>query len=224
MKIYYHPVSTTCRMVWLGAEEMDVGADYQLVDLMTGEHLKPPYADMNPNRLVPMLEDGDFRLTESSAILKYMAEKVNSPAYTGDIRRRARINEMMDWLNANLYKDLAYGLVYPQLFPHHKRPSDEVQAGTLAWAQERVRAWLKILDNNLLGASKPYLCGEKVTIADYLGAPMITLGEIVRGDFAEYPNIARWLERVKALDSWPKVNEVFYGFAASVKDKDFVTI
>ena len=78
---------------------------------------------------MPVLEDGDFRLTESSAILKYLADKIDSPAYPKDLRKRARVNEMMDWLNTGFYRDFGYGLVYPQIFPHHKRRSDEAQAG-----------------------------------------------------------------------------------------------
>lgn len=36
----------------------------------------------------------------------------------------------MDWFNANFYKDFGYGFIYPQLFPHHKRPNDVVQTGS----------------------------------------------------------------------------------------------
>jgi len=136
MKLYYHPVSTTSRIVWLGAEECGQKCDLQVVDLMTGEHMKPPYSDMNPSRMVPMLEDGDFRLTESSAILKYLAEKAKSPAYPTDLKGRARVNEMMDWFNSNIYRDLAYGLVYPQIFPTHQRPSDELQKASHALAEQ----------------------------------------------------------------------------------------
>ena len=224
MKIYYHPVSTTSRMVMMCAGELGIQADYQVVDLMTGEHLKPPYAEMNPNCLVPMLEDGDFRLTESSAILKYLAEKAGSPAYPKDLRQRSKVNEMMDWFNSNLYKDIAYGLVYPQTFPHHKRPDQAVQAGTLAWAKDRTRAWLKILDEKLLGPKKTWLCGETITIADYFGGEIIALGELVRCDYAPYPNVQRWLDRLKALPSWKKVHEVFDGFKASVKDMPFAAV
>ena len=102
--------------------------DEEVVDLMTGEHMQPPYSAINPNRLVPMLEDGDLRLTESSAILKYLADKIGSPAYPKDLKQRAKVNEMMDWLNTNFYRDWGYDLCYPQLFPHHKRRSDEAQA------------------------------------------------------------------------------------------------
>ena len=80
MKVYYHPVSTTSRPIMLFAAEHDLPIEFTVVDLFTGEHLQPTYAMVNPDCLVPVREDGDFRLTESSAILKYLAEKVNSPA------------------------------------------------------------------------------------------------------------------------------------------------
>jgi len=224
VKIYYHPVSTTSRMVMMCTGELGIQADYQVVDLLTGEHLKPPYSEMNPNCLVPMLEDGDFRLTESSAILKYLAEKAGSPAYPKDLRQRAKVNEMMDWFNSNLYKDIAYGLVYPQTFPHHKRPDATVQEGTLAWAKDRTRAWLKILDDKLLGPKKTWLCGETVTIADYFGGEIIALGELVRCDYSPYPNLQRWLGRMKALPSWKKVHEAFDGFRTSVKEMPFAAV
>jgi glutathione S-transferase len=216
MKIYYHPASTTSRPLMLFANEAGIKVDFQVVDLFTGEHYQPPYEKINPNHLVPTLDDGDFRLTESSAILKYLAEKTGSPAYPKDLQQRARVNERMDWINTQLCRDLAYGLVYPQIFPHHKRPSDEAQKATLAWAKERAGGWMKVLDAHLLG-SGDYLCGKQLTIADYYAAPFVALAESVGSDLAGYPNVKRWLGRMKALKSWAKVNEVINGYAASLK-------
>ena len=92
MKLYYHPVSTVSRPVVLFAADNAIALDYQVVDLMTGEHMGAAYAKINPSQQVPVLEDGDFRLTESSAILKYLADKVHSPAYPSDLKKRARVN------------------------------------------------------------------------------------------------------------------------------------
>ena len=55
------------------------------------------------------------------------------------------------------------------------------------------------------------------TIADYFGACLLTLGEVTRCDFAKYPNVKRWLDTVKQLPSWSKVNEALYGYADYVK-------
>ena len=223
MKLYYHPVSTTSRPVLLFIQENNIPAELQVVDLMTGEHMKPPYSGMNPSKLVPMIEDGDFRLTESSAILKYLAEKTNSPAYPRDLKARARVNERMDWINTQLCRDLAYGLVYPQIFPNHKRPSDEHQKGQLAWAQERAKGWMKVLDESLVGKQN-YLCGDQITIADYFASSFVSLAEFIRADFSPYPNLKRWYERMKGLKTWNKVHEVFYGFAGSMKDAKFEVV
>ena len=224
MKLYFHPASTTSRIVQQFAVDQGIDLDYQVVDLFTGEHHRPEFVGINPNRLVPVVEDGEFKLTESSAIVKYVADKAGSPAYPTELKARARVNEMMDWFNANLYKDIGYGLVYPQTFPHHVRPSAEVQAGTLDWGREKTQSWLKILDENLIGPDKAYLCGDRITLADYLGAEMVASGELVHCSYAAYPNIRRWLGNMKALPSWPRVHEAIDGFAASLKDKSFVTI
>jgi len=224
MKIYYHPVSTTSRMLMLFDADAGLKADFKIVDLLTGEHLQPAYAALNPSCMVPMLEDGDFRLTESSAILKYLAEKAGSPAYPADLRKRAKINEMMDWLNTQFYRDFGYGLIYPQIFPHLRRPSDEQQAGTIAWGKDKAKGWLKILDEKLIGPKNAYLCGSEITIADYFGAPILTAGETIRCNFSAYPNITRWLNNMKTRPSWTKVNQAFYNLAASVKDAPFEAI
>ena len=216
MKIYYHPASTTSRPLMLFAAEESVNVDFELVDLFTGAHYKDEYTAINPNRLVPVLEDGDFRLTESSAILKYLADKVKSPRYPAELRARARVNERMDWINTQVCRDFAYGFVYPQIFPMHRRSSDEAQAATIAWGRERAATWLGVLDRNLLGSENRYLCGNELTISDYFGAPFVALGDTVRCGYANYPNVARWLATMKALPSWRKVNEVIDGYAASL--------
>jgi len=110
MKLYMHPVSTTSRPVMQFIADNDIKCDMEVVDILKGAHYEPAYSKINPNHLIPMLEDGDFRLTESAAILRYLAEKIDSPAFPKDIKQRARVNEVMDWFNSNFYRDWGYGL------------------------------------------------------------------------------------------------------------------
>jgi glutathione S-transferase len=224
MKLYMHPVSMTSRPVRLFIAENKIPVEEVLVDVMTGEHLKPPYAALNPNCLIPMIEDGDLRLTESSAILKYLADKIGSPAYPKDLKARAKVNEMMDWINSNFYRDWGYNLCYPQLFPHLKRRSEEAQSATIEVGQQNARRWLKILNDHWIGPNRRYLCGNEITIADYFGAGIVTLGEVVRCDFSAYPNIQRWLANMKKLPNWGPINEAFYGLVDAVKAQPFHAI
>ena len=73
MKLYFHPASTTSRAVALFATDQGIELDYQLVDLFAGMQREPEFTAINAHQAVPVLEDGDFRMTESSAILKYLA-------------------------------------------------------------------------------------------------------------------------------------------------------
>jgi glutathione S-transferase len=225
MKLYYHPVSTTSRPVVLFATESGIELDLQLVDLFTGAQYQPEYAAINPSRQVPVLEDGDFRLTESSAILKYLADKKGSAAYPSDLRKRARVNERMDWLNTGFYRDFSYGFLYPQIFPFMRRPDDTVQAATVAWGKDKALNWLKVLDEGLIGPRNAYLCGDEISLADYLGSMMVLGGEAIECRFDAYPNISRWLRNMKALKSWDKVNEAFYQYVVGPnKGKEFVRV
>lgn len=60
MKLHYHPASTTSRIVELFVRDQGIGLEYQLVDLFSGAHQQPDFDEINPNRLVPVLEDGNF--------------------------------------------------------------------------------------------------------------------------------------------------------------------
>jgi glutathione S-transferase len=224
MKLYMHPVSMTSRPVRLFAAESKIAMDEQTIDLFAGEHMQPTYAGINPNCLVPMLEDDDLKLTESSAILKYLADKVGSPAYPKDLKKRAKVNEMMDWINTNFYREWGYNLCYPQMFPHLKRRSDEAQAATLELGRENAKRWLKVLNDHWIGPNNNYLCGKEITIADYFGACLVTVGEVIGVDFSPYPNVTRWVDTMKKLPSWSKVNEAFNGLVSSVKGQKFVTL
>jgi glutathione S-transferase len=225
MKLYMHPVSTASRPVALLIAEKKLPVENVVVDLMTGAHHQEPYVSLNPNSLVPMLEDGDFRLTESSAILKYLADRFDLPEYPKELKARARVNEVMDWFLTQLYPQYGYGMIYPQLFPHHKRQNDATQAGTIEWGHKNSQRWLQILNDHWIGPDRNYLCGNSITIADYLATGIITLGEVVGCDLARYPNVTRWIGNMKKLPHYAKVNETFEGWSASVKEKaDLVAV
>ena len=223
MKLHFHPVSTASRPVVLFCAEAKIEYEPVVVDLMKGAHYEEPFLTLNPSKQVPVLEDGDLVLTESSAILKYLADKANSPAYPKDLKARARINERMDWFNTQHYREWGYHLIYPQTFPHHVRPTEEAQRATVEWGREKSEAWLKVLNDNIIGSHK-YLCGDTITIADYFGAEILAAGDLIGVTYKRFPNVDRWMSAMRALPGWKKTNEATDGFAASLKGKKFVTI
>jgi glutathione S-transferase len=218
MKLYMHPLSTSARPVAMLIAEKRLPVESEIVDLMTGAQYKEPYVSKNPNCRVPFLEDGDFRLTQSSAILKYLADRFDLPEYPKNLPARARVNEAMDWFMSDFYPEWA-SMIYPQVLPHHARPGEAHQSGTLTWGRDQSSRWLQILNDSWIGPDKAYLCGDQITIADYYAAGIVTLGEVVGCDLRKYPNIDRWIAIVKKLPSYNAVNEHFDGWVASVPEK-----
>lgn len=219
MELYMHAMSTNSRPVSLLIAEKGLPIDSEIVDLFTGAHYQEPYISLNPNSMVPMLEDGDFRLTESSAILKYIADTFDLAEYPKDLKARARVNEAMDWINSNFHREFGYFMIYPQVLPHHKRDGDKAQASTIEWGRKNSVRMLQILNDHWIGPGKQFLCGNSITIADYFASGTMTLGELVGCDLTRYANITRWLGNVKKLSSWKKVNEGFDGWVSSIPEK-----
>ena len=217
MNLYVFQAATTSRAVLALCDAADIPVVVKDVDLMKGEHHQPPFAALNPNRMVPVLDDEGFVLSEASAILRYLATKTDSPLYpkSTDLRARARVDEAMAWFEANFYRDFGFQYVYPKVFPHHARGSEEATKRTVEWGLERSKNWLAILDRHWL-ARREWIAGDTMTIADYFGVSILSLGELVRFDLSPYPNVKRWYERVAKDPSFARINVAFAGFASAV--------
>jgi glutathione S-transferase len=213
MKLYYDPASTVCRpiLLFLADHDLPVGLDH--VDLATRENRSGWYLDINPNGTVPALVDGAFILTESATILRYLACLVGSPAYPSEARARAKVDEALDWFNTGFYRDHGYGLVYPQILPHYA-----ILAGAdrLAFHSERAAARLAVLDRDMIG-ERAFVAGDAVSLADYFGASLVTMGEMIGFDLSPYPNVRRWLATMAARPGWEEANAAFYGWRSAVR-------
>lgn len=215
MKLYYDPISTTCRPVMLFAAEHDIAFEDVFVELMAGGAHSPEYLAVNPNGIVPFLVDEDLAMGESSAILKYLADKVGSKTYPKGLKARAKVNETMDWINCQFHRDFCLFLVYPQVLPpDHMPPNAE---NLVSFGEAQSRRWLKILNDQLDGQA--FLCGDEITIADYMGSAHASLGDLIGFDFSPWPNVARWMRTMKDRPAWAMVNAGFNGWQAAVQGR-----
>lgn len=221
MDLYADPVGTTSRAVLALCRHDNIAIRLHSISLMKGEHHHPPLSKLNPNRLVPVLVDGDFVLTESSAILRYLARVHDSTMYPTEPRRAARVDELMAWFESNFYKDFGYQYIYPQLMPHHRRPG-EANGATVEWGRVQSRRWLQVLDAHLLRECAPFLLGSSPSVADFHGASILSLGELVGCSFERYQNVRSWYLAVTELESWQRVNAEFSNLARSLHGQGFV--
>ncbi len=224
MKVYANSVATTSRAVLAFCKLENLEVEFISIDLMEGEHHRPPFTEINPNRLLPVLDDDGFVLTESSAILRYLACKTGSALYPETLQERARVDEMMAWFEANFYKDFGFNFVYPQLFPHHSRGSSDADHATVQFGLAKAQTWLATLDRHFLQDGRRHLVGDRYTIADLHGASILSLGDLIGCCLTNYPNVAAWYETLGEQPWWREVNAPFTGFARSLSEREFVRL
>lgn len=216
MKLYHDPFSAPARAVRCFMLDEGMTFDEQVIDLMSGDHFGEGYDAVNPNRQVPVLVDGEFHLTESAAILKYLADKFHSSAYPQGLRARARVNETMDWFNTGFLFNFVYCLVYTSILPDFTSMNAISRADIEHMGAVKSRRYLDVLDRHML-AGHDYLCGDEITIADYHGAALANMGTAVDFDFTRYPNVTAWLARMADRPGWEPSFAAFNGFVAAMR-------
>ncbi|MET0339322.1 MAG: glutathione S-transferase family protein [Caulobacter sp.] len=212
MKLYSDPISTTSRPVLHFAAENGIPLELVHVDMMSGGAQHPDYLRVNPNGVVPYLTDGDFGLGESSAILKYLADRVASPAYPVEVRTRARVNEAMDWFATNLHKDLCVFGLYVAVMPPEGLDAAGVQA-LVSYGRTRSARWMTVLNDTML-AGGDFVCGDQITIADYLGATFVSFGEAGGFDLSHWPKVVAWMQRMRARPGYAPAYAPFNAWLA----------
>jgi glutathione S-transferase len=197
MKLHQFPLSPNCQKVVALANEVGVALQTVTVDLFKGQSRVPELLAKNPNGKLPILEDGDFVLWESNAMLGYIAAKADRTDLAPTTpRERADVDRWLSWHNAHFgpaIGKVAFERVVKKLGGLGAPDEAIVQQGIAEFA--RVAA---ALDQSL--GSKEYLCG-RLTIADFALAPYAALTESCGLDLGPFANAKRWVARMTARES-----------------------
>jgi glutathione S-transferase len=182
--------SNVMKVVWLLEE---LGLPYKRIDVggPFGRTHTPDYVAMNPNGLVPTLQEDGFTLWESNAILRYLcaANTPGSALWPDDPKARANIDHWMDWQQTTVGPPL--GIVFTGLV---RTPPEERNMGAIEAAVLSAGKCWSMLDRQL--AHHPYVAGPAFTLAD------IPLGVHVHRWFSfvvhrpETPHLAAWYHRL----------------------------
>ena len=176
-----------------------------LVDFMHGATREPEWrAKTNEMGEVPVFEDGDLRLTQSGVILSHLAQQHGAYGGKDDDERR----EVLRWLFYDNHKLTSYLASYRFMKAFAPTPPDPA---VQAWLHGRMDIAFRVLDKHL--AKCEWVVGDAPTIADfsicgYLFYPVEESGYDVAGQF---PHIAAWLTRLRALPGFASPYDVLPG-------------
>jgi glutathione S-transferase len=174
------------------------GADWEPVRVafFSGETRKDDFRGLNVMGEVPVLvhhrEGGDFTVTQSGAILTYLARKLCK--FGPDTE--AEEFEVMRWLLFDSQK--ISGQAGPLRFLRHFRKIGET--GEVTFLHGRLVSALEILNARLAG--RDWIAADRPTIADFALCGYLYWPEQTGVDYDALPHLSAWLERIRALEGW----------------------
>ena len=199
---YYILPSPPCRAVMMAAKALDIPLNLKLVDLLSGEQMKPEYLAMNPEHTVPTIVDHETGLTlgESHAIMPYLVNQYapGNPLYPSDAVTRAKVDKWLHFSNATLF-NAGKAANRPHIFGNG--PTEE--------AVQALKETIKMMDTLISKAGTQFLAADHVTIADLCPSVGLELTLALQGwDSNDWPAVHAWLERVKETAvGYKEVNE-----------------
>ena len=189
MKLYGSKNSRSLRCTW-ALEEAGATYDYQHVWMMKGEGQSPAFKAINPAGKVPVLTDGDMTLTESVAIVMYIAEKFSDATLMpANARQRAEVFRWIFFVVTEVEPHLWAIAQHRFVLPEDKRvPAVEA---TCVWQLQRE---FRVIEATL--SARPFISGDAFSAADILVTHCLTWALSAKLDGLGEASLA-YIERMK---------------------------
>jgi glutathione S-transferase len=187
--------SGNCFKPFLLMKQLQIAFRVVLVDVLKGETRQPAYLAVNPNGTVPYLRLADGRgIAESNAMLWYLAE--GSELIPTDAYLRAQIMQWMFFEQSSLERFISPARFFIAIVPSRRAEKEQ----DIAVWQERGRQGLKLLNDHL--KNRQFMVGDRYTIADISLYGYTHLAAEGGLDFADYPTVGDWIERVQETNGY----------------------
>jgi glutathione S-transferase len=206
MKLYEFAPTRSIRVRWT-LQELGVGYESIPVNLVAGEHRRPEFLRINPAGKLPVLVDGDLVLTESVAIVLYLADKYSDRGLIPtDLKERAQVNRWLLFAATELEQPLWRISRHTMLYPEDQRlPADVILAS------QEFKAMASVLDKHMQG--RQFVVGDSATVADFVVAYTLDWAnedQLMDG----FPQLLAYVKRMYARpNAPPRIAEAF----ASIK-------
>ena len=176
------------------------------VDFFNGATRAPDYRnDLNEMGEVPVLVDGDLRLSQSGVIQQYIIDKTGKLG--GAPKDRYEVLRWVLWDNHKLSSQAGMTRFLMNFLPEEKRPAD-----VIAFMQGRLKAAYQVLEAHLQG--RDWIVGNSLTAADISCCGYLFYPEPFGFDRADWPNIDAWLTRVSQTPGWKAPYDLMPGSPA----------
>ena len=202
MKLYEFGPTRSIRVRWTLQE---LGADFEpiRVNLVAGEHRRPEFLKINPAGKIPVLVDGDRVLTESVAIVLYLAEKYSHKGLLpAGLNERAQVNRWLLFAATELEQPLWRISRHTALYPEEQRlPAD------VSLASGEFKDMASVLEKHMQG--QQFVAGDSVSVADFVMAYTLDWGNEYKL-LDSCPQLLAYIKRMYARPhAPPRIAEAF---------------
>jgi glutathione S-transferase len=216
MRIHLLPPSPRALKVQAVAAAVGADLDVHVLDYARSEQASERFERLNPNRRQPVLEDGDFVLWESNAILIYIAQSCGpTKLWPDSLREQADVLRWLFWESSQW--DLAWDILITEKLKKQvfnvsfsgRRTLGAAGAPAAPDAERLKEGALElaelcgILDRHL--ARRSWLCGPTCTLADYAVAAWLPVAHLVDFDLGPFQQLRIWQAKVLNQPGWPEV-------------------
>lgn len=196
--LYSMEVSPPCRTVLLTAKLVGVPLEVRDCNLLEREQTSEAFTKVNPQQLIPAIDDNGFTLGDSHAIACYLVDKYakNDALYPKDLQKRAHVNSFLHMDSSDLFA--AGKNAFKPLFLGLTNSISEEK-------MDKLKAAYSSLNRILEG--KKWLVGDSYTLAD-ISCAITALSATAVLNFVDYPNVKAWIERAeKEIPSFKEIND-----------------
>lgn len=191
LKIWGRKSSINVQKALWAAAELRIAFENPQVGGPFGKTDTPDYGRMNPNRLVPVIDDNGFILWESSAIVRYLANAYGKGKLApADVKQLAVADQWTDWSMTTVYPELIPGL-FAQLI---RVPAKDRNPADLAAKAKRSGERLMMLDAHLEGRS--FITGHDFTFADIVVGSLMYRYYTMPIERPVLPHVEAWYARL----------------------------
>jgi len=204
--IYADMMSQPARAVVWFAKLTKIPHQVVSVQIAKGQNRTPEFGKLNPFKKVPVIDDRGFKIFESHTIMRYLADeyKVADHWYPKDLKKRAIVNEYLDWHHTATRKIATYSfakVIGPRI--GQVTPRHVVEA-----AEKDVEYALSKLDTVWLNG-RPYIAGDEISIADLSAFSEVSNIKLLKMDISSKPNLSKWMSTMEKVEGYGEAFEVF---------------
>lgn len=205
MKLVTVVGSPNCRKVEAVIDHLGVKVEREYLDFFTGDLRQPAYLALNPNGMVPTLQDGALVLWESTAIMQYLADKAAAAGggdalFPRDPAKRAEVVRWQAWELAHYNR--AFGVLAFEAVAKPGFNLGPTNQPLVEAMKQNLARFAPVLDAHMNG--RLHVAGEGVTLADYSLIHLEGFKDSVPFDWTPYPNLNAYYERMRKNEHWAK--------------------